>query len=233
MTAIDVSIVLPCFNEEHAIPELLPRLFDAQWTLQRRGLSSEIIVVDDASTDRSVPLLRAFDGLTLARHETQKGYGAALKKGFEMSHGEWVLFLDMDRTYLPEDIPDLVRHAQETESDMVSGQRPFRESGMPWTRGLGNQMYVWLARWLLGSPLRDLCTGFRVFRRAHVPSILRFPQDGLHFSLQLSLFALLQGWKIEEVTVGYQERKGLSKLNLMTDGAQFFWTILRCAWSRP
>lgn len=230
--SIDISFVLPCHNEADALPEVLPKLAQSLEQLKLAGFSSEVIVVNDGSDDGSRELLAAAPFIQVKDLPERAGYGAALKYGFEKARGNWVVFFDLDRTYDPADVVRLMSCATETNSDMVLGYRDFKNSGMPWSRTLGNRMFVVACRMMFGSRLKDMCTGFRVLRRDRLQTVLGLKSEGFNFSIQLSLFGLLKGWRLEQIPIRYEERLGSSKLNIIWDGLQFLQVIVHYRWKQ-
>jgi glycosyltransferase involved in cell wall biosynthesis len=210
---------------------MMARVAQVRNQLHADGITTELIVVDDASTDGSVEMLREFPEVRLIEQSVNGGYGKALQAGFRAARGEWVSFIDMDRTYHIEDLPELIVRARREGLDMLYGQRPFMRSGMPATRGLGNWLFTSALRVFFGSRISDVCTGFRIFHGRHISEILRLDRAGLNFSIQLTVHTLLHRWRIAEHPIRYQERLGESKLSVVKDGFAFLWVILRArAW---
>ena len=106
------------------------------------------------------------------------------------------------------------------------GERPFADKGMSFTRGFGNWVYVVLARWFYHSSLQDVCSGFRFFHRRHLEDVLSIPENGLDFSIHLTLKMILQGIKIKPLSIQYDPRIGESKLSVVGDGLAFLKVLL-------
>ncbi len=229
---IDLSFVLPCHNEADALPEVLPRLLAVVDQIQQRGYASEVLIVDDASNDGSARIIQSYPMFQRIGLPERTGYGGSLKKGFEKAQGKWVVFFDVDRTYHPEDVLDLFDCARATDADLVLGYRAFQNSDMPFIRTLGNRAFVFACRVLFQSRLKDMCTGFRIIKRDRVRSVRDLNCEGFNFTIQLSLFALLKGWRLEQIPIRYEERLGTSKLNAVRDGLQFLKVILRYRWQQ-
>ena len=188
-----------------------------------------MIVVDDASKDRTAELAGAMAGVCLVRHEVNKGYGAALKTGFESARGDLLGFLDADGTYPPEYLPELCRAAL-AGADLVIGSRMLGEaSGMPPMRRLGNLLFAGLVSLLGNRRVTDSASGMRVFRRSVWPRLCPLP-DGLNLTPVMSTRAVHAGLHMVEVPIPYSERTGHSKLNVVRDGLRFgnsiVWTAL-------
>jgi glycosyltransferase involved in cell wall biosynthesis len=229
---VSLSIVLPALNEERAIEDVLRRLIAVRARLAAEHpwlVSIEILVVDDGSTDRTAALAESLEGVRVLRHPSNRGYGAAIKSGFAAASGDWLAFLDADGTYPPEFLGDLVEHLATTGADIVLGSRmQGLRSGMPPVRRIGNLFFARLLSWLTGRSISDTASGMRLLTRAALSRLDRLP-DGLDFTPAMSASALHRLIDIREIPMAYDERVGGSKLNPVTDGLRFLWTIVRTA----
>ncbi len=222
----NISIVMPCYNEQEAIPQVIPRALECLDLLKAENKISnyELIVVNDKSTDSSVEMLKSFENVKLFHtNGVGRGYGKALKLGFSKAQGDWIGFLDIDNSYRPEDISMFIDEIKKGESDFIMGQRYFSEKGMSFTRGLGNLIYVVLARLFYRSYLDDVCSGFRFFHRKHLKEIAGIPEQGLDFSIHLTLKMISQKKPIKPIPIQYDPRLGESKLSVFSDG----WAFLK------
>jgi len=113
-----LSIVIPAYNEEDGIANIVERVLAIGPALKAANSELELIVVDDGSRDRTADIAEQYPGVRLIRHQTNHGYGAALKTGFAHAKGTWLGFLDADGTYPPEHFPELLRAARESEVDL-------------------------------------------------------------------------------------------------------------------
>lgn len=225
----NISIVMPCFNEQEAIPSVIPRTLDSLEKLKKEQRISdyELIVVNDKSTDSSVEMLKRFDAVKIFHtNGVGRGYGKALKLGFSKAQGDWIGFLDVDNSYRPEDLPLFIDEIQKGESDFIMGQRYFSEKGMTFTRGVGNWVYVVLARLFYRSYLDDVCSGFRFFHRKHVEEITSIPEQGLDFSIHLTLKMISSKTPIKPIPIQYDPRLGESKLSVIADGLAFLKVLI-------
>lgn len=225
-----LSVILPCHNEEQAIPSVLPQLIkQKKWICHELNLADiEILVVDDGSTDQSLKLLENYKtDIQIISFKKNQGYGCALKTGFKAVSGELIAFYDLDGTCQAEDLIPLVRHLRQNQLGLVCGQRLSPSSKMPALRHLGNALYRNLASWLLKTPINDACSGYRVFRSEHKEFFCQHLPHQLNFSLAMTILFIRSGGRYGEVEIQYKERLGSSKLVPVFDGPKFLWTLLK------
>ncbi len=231
MAIQSLSVILPCYNEEEALPEVLSQLLHHKVSIMRAcGLSKfEILVVDDGSTDQSVDRLQPFLGqIEVLRHPRNMGYGEALKTGFRRANGDLLSFYDLDGTCQPEDLIPLVHLFQKDPNLKMSiGIRLNPNSKMPMIRRIGNLSYQMLVWCFSGRRITDCCSGFRVLEKQSLLKHLDQLPGQLNFTLAMTVLYLRQAYPIQEIQIRYEERKGQSKLNVLKDGLSFLFTIFR------
>ena len=222
-----LSVVIPAYNEEGGIAEIIERVLSIRSKLVDVGVDDlELIVVDDGSRDGTATVTARYPKVRLIRHPTNRGYGAALKTGFSRARGNLLGFLDADGTYPPEHFPDLCRVALDDEADLVIGSRMAgAESEMPLVRRIGNLLFANLVSLLGNHRVSDSSSGMRVIRRESLPRLYPLP-DGLNFTPVMSTRALHEEICWREVPIPYEERVGRSKLSVVKDGMRFFSTIV-------
>ncbi len=226
-----LSVVIPAFNEEDGIKEVVTRVLSIRPRLAGVGIDDlEVIVVDDGSTDGTAQAATEVPGVRLIRHAQNGGYGAALKTGFAAARGEWIGFLDADGTYPPERFPELCQAALAQGADIVIGSRMAGlASEMPAVRRLGNFLFANLVSLVSAQRITDSASGMRVFKQSILERIYPLP-DGLNLTPVMSTRALHEQLKMIEVPIPYRERVGRSKLSVVRDGARFaqsiVWTAL-------
>lgn len=212
-----LSIVIPARDEADGLPGLLRDLADLALPP-----GTEIIVVDDGSTDGTGDIARRADVRVLRLEGA--GYGGALKAGFKAASGDWLTFLDADSTYPAATIPRL--WTGRGAGGMLMACRFTEANRMPWIRRIGNRVFSVFASLLSGQRVRDLCSGQRIFRRALVEKFDHLP-DGLDFSPALTLWAIARGEHVRWIDTAYHDRTGSSKLTIVGDGFRFASAIVR------
>jgi len=203
-----LSVVIPCYNEENGVREVIgriPRLVD------------EIVVVDNNCTDRTAEVAASLGARVVT--ERRPGYGAAYKAGLAAATGDVVITMDGDGTYPPEEIARLVDTLAERRWDFLSASRfPLvDQKAMGLTNRLGNWVLTVTAMLLFFVPIRDSQSGMWVFRRAVLPK-LRLTSDGMPFSQEIKLEAILRGCRFGEAHIPYGARIGEVKLQKWRDG---------------
>ena len=162
--AVDVTVVLPCLNERDAVGLCVAQAIDA---MKKAGLDNEVVVVDNGSTDGSAEVAAAAGARVI--HEQRRGYGRALRTGFEQARGEVVVMADADGTYDLALIPEITRPVLAGETDLVLATRldGATSETMPFLhRYVGTPVITFLTSRAGGRKLtRDSQTGYRAFRR--------------------------------------------------------------------
>ena len=211
---ISVTVLFPCLNEEDAIGGCVDRAREA---LEAAGLTGEVLVIDNNSTDGSAEIA-LLHGARVVR-ERRRGYGSAYLRGFREALGEYVVMLDADGTYPAEMLGDFVRLLREG-ADLVVGNRfagKMDRRAMPlMNRYVGNPILSGLTRGLFRVHLKDIHCGMRAFRREKMLDIeLRMP--GMEFATEMIVKSLDADLVVREVGIPYRPRIGESKLNPVRD----------------
>ncbi len=217
-----LSVILPAYNEEKGIVTVILRTKEV---LKRMNVSSEIIVVNDGSDDRTA-ILAQVHGVTVLSHKRNKGYGTALQTGFLAAKGDIICCLDADGTYPPEEIPKLYHYLITRDVDMVSGARLLGKCrGMPFIRKIGNHILSLFASLLLGRRIYDLASGMRLLRKETLVALLPLSND-LDFTVRMTLKSAAKKMPFKEIPIRYDERAGSSKLSISRHGKMFLQSIL-------
>jgi len=225
-----LSIVIPALNEEGAIGDTLRRCLAARDHIAAQaGLGAvEVLVVSDGSSDRTEAIALGFPEVTVLTFERNRGYGAAIKTGWEHARGDLLGFLDADGTCDPNVFIGLCKAVQDG-ADVALGSRMGEDSRMPAIRVVGNKLFAWMLGILSRRVVQDTASGMRVVRRSALGDLYPLP-DGLHFTPAMSARALLEEkLTLVEVPMPYAERVGRSKLSVVRDGFRFLDVIVRAA----
>jgi glycosyltransferase involved in cell wall biosynthesis len=200
-----ISIVIPSYNEEASVAVTIDRVSAA---MRATGLSHEILAVNDGSRDHTGDvvreLVRRIPGLRLVEHFPNRGYGGALRAGFEAAQFEWIAFLPGDNQFAPSEIPRLVARA-ERGADIVSGFRANRQD--PFIRRVNAFGWNLVVRVLFGRLCRDVDCGFKLFRRSVLDRVT-ITSGGAMIDTELRAGARSRGFVIAEVAVTHLPRRG-------------------------
>jgi len=208
---MELSLVVPFFNEEESLPELI-RWIDR--VCSKMKVDFEVVVVDDGSTDGSWKVVRElkaeYDFLKGLRFRRNYGKSAALNKGFEVVQGEVVITMDADLQDSPDEIPDLYRLIQEDGYDLVSGWKKKRHD--PLNKTLPSKLFNRTARIISGIKLHDFNCGLKAYRGEVVRNIEVYGEMHRY----IPILAKRAGfYKITEKVVNHRERKyGVTKFGI-------------------
>lgn len=223
-----LAIVIPVYNEAESLVRVTEELVAVA---DRTGVPYEIVLVNDGSTDSTPDILAQMDDYTVLHHATNRGYGAALKTGFDHARkAEFIAFLDADFTYPPQELERLLAFMQEnpTTTMCIGSRMDGHPNEMVFTRKVGNRLYADLCAVLFGSDLNDVCSGMRIFRPTLFDEIKWSGfSDDLDFSPQLTSRCLRCGVHVVGLPIAYRERRGHSKLSVVHHGWRFLGSILR------
>ena len=209
---MDLSIIVPLFNERESLPELITRIRDMA---AGQGYSYEVLLIDDGSTDGSWDVVRELAAADSTVHgiSFRRNYGksAALYEGFAAAQGEVVVTMDADLQDAPEEIPEMVRMVVEDGFDVVSGWKQHRQDNKL-TKNLPSKLYNWTARKVTGIKLHDMNCGLKAYRKEVVKSIEVYGEMHRY----IPYLAKNAGYgKITEKPVHHEKRKyGVSKFGM-------------------
>lgn len=213
-----VSIVIPARNEAAVIGALVGRLTAA-------GAFSEVVVVDDGSSDATAAVARAA-GAKIVSHPYPKGNGAAIKSGARQASGEVIVFMDGDGQHRPEDILRLLAKLDEGY-DMVVGARVSRKSQAGLHRAAANGFYNRFASWMSGHEVMDLTSGFRVVRAGLFKRFLYLLPNGFSYPTTITMSFFRSGYSVAYEPIEVDKRIGKSHIRLWRDGVRFLLIIFK------
>lgn len=220
---LKITVVIPCLNEEQGIEQvlrLMPNLVD------------EVIVVDNASTDRTPEVAKNLGAIVI--REDVRGYGRSYKKGFSMATGDIIVTLDGDHSYPPDAISYLIEAFLHLEADFLNASRfPVRDRrAMSLKHKFGNLILSLAMSLLFFRWVRDSQSGMWVLRRSILKD-MKLESDGMAFSEEIKIEALLHPTaRFEEISIMYTSRLGEIKLNPWRDGFQNLFFLLKKRFAR-
>ena len=220
---MDVSVVVPLYNEEESLPALTEQVAEQ---LHKLNKEFEIIFIDDGSEDRSVERLRElktkYPQIKIIRFRRNFGKSAALSEGFKLASGEIVITMDADLQDDPAEIPNMLKRLDEGY-DLVSGWKKKRHD--PISKTIPSKFFNAVTRWLTGIKIHDFNCGFKTYRCEVIKAIPVYGE--LH--RYLPVLAHWQGFKVGELVVQHHPRRfGKSKFGLrrFLDGFFDLLTVL-------
>lgn len=226
-----LSIIIPVFNEEKTISEILRKVL----AVKLPSLEKEIIVIDDGSNDDTLSKIRNARGIKKIFHEKNLGKGAAIRSGFKAATGDIILIQDADLEYDPSYYPILLKPIFKKSAKVVYGSRLINYPLKFWgkdktvlpTHLIANRFLTGLTNLLYGSNLTDMETCYKIFQRVCLNGII-LESNGFEFEPEITAKLLKKGYKIFEVAINvkprtYEEGK---KINFW-DGVKAIWTILK------
>ena len=211
MSKVDISLVVPCFNEAQTIEDCINKLkkFSSE-----HGLSLEIIVVDDASTDGSWQILEKIaqenNDIRIIKHEKNQGKGAALRTGFIHATGNYVGIQDADAEYDPNDYITMLEPLVDGRADVVYGSRYLR----PDTRRVLYFWHTWMNKTLTGISnmftnldITDMETCYKLFRREIIQEIApTLKENRFGFEPEVTAKVAQMGYRVYECSISYNPR---------------------------
>lgn len=221
-----VSVVIPAYNEERAIGDVLNTLHGV---MDGCGLEHEIIVVDDGSQDETAAIARRCTSAAVLQHRRNRGYGAALKTGIRHARHNLICITDADGTYPNERIPELTGRLCEGGYDMVVGARVGANVSIPFIRRPAKWALGRLANYVAGESIPDLNSGLRVFRRDAALRFTGILPDAFSFTTTITLAMITNRYLVDYVPIDYFARVGRSKIRPIQDTVNFVSLVWRIA----
>jgi len=224
-----IAVLIPCYNEEGGIARVLNSFPHAK--AKEQGYLIEIFVIDNNSSDRTADVARALGASVL--YEPVKGKGNAIRRGFASVPKEfdYVVMLDGDNTYRPEEILRLIEPIDSGFCNVVIGSRltgRMIEGSMTLFNRFGNWMYSYLVRWCYGVNVTDVLTGYFAWKREAVERLLpHLKSNGFAIEMEMVTKMARLGEEIYSVPVTYHPRIGDTHLNPIADSTRILWMFTK------
>jgi glycosyltransferase involved in cell wall biosynthesis len=217
---VKIAVLIPCYNEEVTIAEVVQGF--------KHDLpQAEVYVFDNGSTNRTAQL--ASEAGAVVRREERRGKGNVVQAMFRQVEAEVYLMVDGDATYQASEARGLVEPILLQQAEMVIGAR--------WTKGsraeagavnlLGNRLFRTIVNSLFGAGLNDVLSGYRAFSREFAKGV-ELTSGGFETEVELTIKAMIGGWRVVEVPIGLSERPrdSRSKIRALRDGVAILGTVL-------
>jgi len=233
-----LSIVMPVYNEENFLREIVARV----QAVDLGPLERELVIVDDCSRDSSPQILATMEGQTsvnpqakpfdrpirVERHGVNQGKGAALRTGFALAQGDLVLIQDADLEYDPEDYPKLLAPVQKGKAQVVYGSRFTGERrNMFFHHWVGNKFLTLITNILYNTTLSDMETCYKLFTRQALQGVI-IKSDRFNFEPEITAKILKKGIRIYEVPISYTGREfAEGKKITWRDGVVALWALVK------
>jgi glycosyltransferase involved in cell wall biosynthesis len=237
MNKFAVSFVVPAYNEEASIAEVIDTLSGE--IKANKELQAEIIIIDDGSADNTAAIAIG-RGAKVIRHEKNKGKGAAINTAFKNLHPEsrYVIMLDADNTYLGHEAGRLLEPLTSNLCDVIIGSRlggRMSEDSMTRMNRIGNWLFTFLIRVIYKANITDSCSGYVAWKREVVEELSQCDLSS-GFSIEVEMIAKAQklGYTIYSVPITYQKRTGRgSTLKPVSDGIKIIAAIFQNMYWKP
>lgn len=221
-----LTIIIPVYNEEWTLRDLLRKVERVDFPI-----ATELIIIDDASTDRTPEILGEFaDRHMILRHEQNRGKGAAIRTGLGRATGEWVVIQDADLEYDPNDLARMLEEMRAKDLTVLYGSR---EAGANRNRPSGPAFYLGglfltrLANVLYGQKITDEPTCYKMFKTEFIKG-LPLVCERFEFCPEVTALTAKRGVKIAEIPISYNPRhKDEGKKIRFKDGVEAAWVLLK------
>lgn len=212
-----LSIVIPAYNEEKFIGELLEKIREVN--IESFDLQKEIIVVNDCSHDSTSEIVKKFKEVQLLEHKQNSGKGKAVRTGLDAATGEYLIIQDADLEYDPQDYIPMLKPLLADKADVVYGSRylKYPDAGIiknlitgkhaeqSWVAYLGGQSLSFIARLFIPKYISDTVTAYKLFK-APILKNMTLETTGFETDHEISCKVLAQGYRIKEVPISYFPR---------------------------
>lgn len=214
-----ISVVIPTFHEASNIGQMVKRTKKLS-----KLYSMEIIVVDGDSRDGTPDIAQKAGATTVIRFHSKRGKGSDLWDAFKIAKGEYIIEIDADLQFDPEQIPLFVKAFQNGADVVIAERENYKQS--PLWRTFGNRFLSFLTTLVLMYPIHDVLAGFKAAKREVMLS-LDLREVGFMYESEIVVKAVRMGYKLTQVPVRYKRRmRENSQVSLVKDGLRFVKSIL-------
>jgi glycosyltransferase involved in cell wall biosynthesis len=221
-TELNVSIIIPAYNEEEIIADVIGRV---RLNMDRLNRSYEILVIDDGSKDDTATRAKNA-GARVISHPYNIGNGAAVKTGIRQAKGMILVMMDGDGQHNPEYIPQLLQKID--QYDMVVGARTS-DSESYFHRDIANIFYNLFASYICNRKIQDLTSGFRAIKADIALQFVSLLPNTFSYPTTITMAILRSGYSLVYVPIKANRCMGKSKIKLLRDGSRFFLIIVKIA----
>lgn len=214
-----ISIIVPAYNEEKSIVSVINGLKNK---LQSLNLETEIIVINDGSTDQTKNLIQSLPLVKLINHPYNKGYGAALKSGAKIAVYDWLLFYDGDGQHKIDYLEEFLKYTD--QYDMIVGNRQGYQG--PMLRQPVKKLLQWVANYLVEKKIPDINCGFRLVKKELYLKYLHILPNTFSASTTITMIFFKEGLNVKYLPITIEKRSGISYVK-PSDATKMFLLTLR------
>ena len=226
-----LSLVIPAYNEAARIGGTLEKI---RSYVKSKPFVSEVILVDDGSTDATLDAVGGFPEVQVLRNDRNHGKGYTVRHGVLEARGRFILFTDADLSSPIEEADKLLSALETSEADAAVGSRALQREligvHQPWFREFAGRFFNLLVRMLTGLKLHDTQCGFKLFRRDTTRRAFELQHvEGFGFDPELLFLIERQGGKLIEVPVRWNDNPA-TKVRFLRDSTRMFLDLVRLRW---
>ena len=213
-----LSVIMPVHNEVETINEIIERVLNI-------SVVYELIIIDDGSQDGTIEAVEKIssDKIKIIKHETNKGKGVAVRRGFDAAGGDIVVIQDADLEYDPQDFTRLIKPFEDNGANVVYGVRSLETQRI--IMRLGNQFVTWVTNIIYGQQLRDMETCYKMMKR-EIAQKLDLECQGFDIEAEMTSKILQQEYQIIQLPINYTARYENKKLSPL-DGIPTIKALLK------